>query len=83
MPSLGYFVWVTTTILKVDGMNCGNCQRAILRILEELPGVSHADASLSDGRVTIEHDSALSVDTMLVRAIEQEGYGARRQTGAI
>ncbi|HUF19037.1 MAG TPA: heavy metal-associated domain-containing protein [Thermoanaerobaculia bacterium] len=73
---------MTTTILKVDGMNCGNCQRAIVRTLEELPGVSYAAASLPNGQVTIEHDSALSVDADLIHALEGEGYGASRPTAA-
>ncbi len=74
---LGYFVWVTTTVLKIDGMNCGNCERSIVKALELLPEVSSAVASLEESQVRVEHGAGAPVTDILISTIEGEGYGAR------
>lgn len=77
-----YFVRVTTTVLRVDGMSCGNCSRSVTRALEQLPGVSRAEASLTDMQVVVEHEPGTSSVDLMIHALEEEGYGARRQTAA-
>lgn len=58
--------------IKIQGMMCEHCVRAVKNALEGIDGV-RADVSLKDGMAVIE--SADTVDAARVRAvIEEEGY---------
>ena len=59
--------------LKVDGMTCSHCERAVKEALEDVNGVETVDVNLNEGiaRVTGGADVAL-----LIAAIEEEGYQA-------
>ena len=62
------------TKLKIDGMSCEHCVRAVSGALEQVPGVETVvEVSLEQGEARIEG----SADTAsLIAAIEQEGYRA-------
>ncbi len=55
--------------LKVDGMTCAHCERAITRAIEALGGRAQVD--LAGGRVTVE---GVADEAAVRRAIEGEGY---------
>lgn len=58
--------------VKIQGMMCEHCVRAVKNALEGIDGV-HADVSLKDGEAVVE--SAGALDAARVRAvIEEEGY---------
>ncbi len=61
------------TILKVDGMSCEHCVKAVKNAVGSLPGVSSVDVDLKTKLVTVEHDSALSQDKIKYE-IEDQGY---------
>ena len=62
------------TILKVSGMSCEHCVKAITGAVGALPGVTCVDVDLDTGIVTVEHDPSLaSVDNIKKEIIEQ-GY---------
>jgi copper ion binding protein len=61
------------TILKVEGMSCGHCVKAVTSALEELPGVTSAQVSLEGKTATVEHNEKVSLDQMK-SAIEEAGY---------
>ena len=61
------------TILKVEGMSCGHCVKAVTSALEELPGVTSAQVSLEGKTATVEHNEEVSLDQMK-SAIEEAGY---------
>ena len=73
--ALFYFERVTRTVLMVDGVTCANCVRSITRALEEVPGVSHAELSLSTFTAAVEH-APEATPIQLIAAIEAEGYSA-------
>jgi copper chaperone len=63
----------TTNSYKVEGMTCGHCVAAVTEELSKLKGVSHVDADLTSGRVTIESNHPLdSAD--VAAAVDEAGY---------
>lgn len=67
-----------TAHLRVDGMTCAACVRAIERKLARVDGVSSARVNLGTGRATIEYDDARAQTDQLIGAVEQIGYHAVR-----
>ena len=61
------------TVLRVDGMTCGNCVRHVDEALREIEGVEDVVVSLAEGRAQVKHGSACSVDAML-EALREAGY---------
>ena len=62
------------TNLRIDGMTCDHCVRAVKNALQAVPGVESADVILAEGRATVMHEG---VPGALVAAVEDEGYEAR------
>lgn len=63
-----------TITLRVEGMSCGHCVRAVTGALEAVPGVRGARVDLEAGRAEVEHDGA--DPEALVAAVMDEGYEA-------
>ena len=60
--------------LKVTGMTCGHCEKAVDKALAALPGVERVvKVSRDEERVVVEGDADVQT---LVAAIEEEGYTA-------
>jgi copper chaperone len=62
--------------LKVTGMSCGHCVRAVTDALQSVHGVSRAQVELANGRATVEYDEAVATPAQLVGAVMEEGYVA-------
>ncbi len=60
-----------TLDVRIDGMTCQHCIRAVFTALTAVEGVQHADVQL--GRVTIEHDGRATLDAVR-RAVDVAGY---------
>ena len=65
-------------LLKVEGMNCGHCVKAVTGALSALPGIADIDVDLKEGSVSFNFDSSCAAwDTTLAAvkaAIANEGY---------
>ncbi|MCG6494420.1 heavy-metal-associated domain-containing protein [Kitasatospora sp. A2-31] len=62
-----------TTVLSVDGMSCGHCERTVSAGLSALPGVTEVTADAPTGRVTVA--SARPLDEALLRsAVDEAGF---------
>ena len=60
-----------TTVFKVEGMHCSHCEAAVVRAVENIPGVEKADASAPRGTLTIKG----TADEFMIRAaVENAGY---------
>ena len=60
--------------LKIDGMSCDHCVRAVSGALQEVPGVETVvEVSLDRGEALIEGSAETS---LLIEAVEAEGYHA-------
>lgn len=57
--------------LKIEGMTCGHCVRAVEQALNAVPGVTRVEVELHHARV--EADDAVAREA-LVRAVEEEDY---------
>ena len=69
------------TVLDVSGMTCGNCVRHVQHALERVDGVVHVSVDLETGTARVAHE-ARAVLSMLVAAVEEEGYTARARAAA-
>ncbi len=62
------------TQINIDGMHCHACEMRIQVALEDLEGVSKAEANHESGLAEVEYDeSKVSLDDM-IKAIEDEGF---------
>ncbi len=60
--------------LKIDGMSCEHCVRAVSGALQEVPGVEAVvEVSLDRGEALIEGSAETA---LLIEAVEAEGYRA-------
>jgi Cu2+-exporting ATPase/Cu+-exporting ATPase len=65
--------------LKVSGMTCANCARAIELTLKKLHGVSDVKVSFELGRVWVEFNEELLSLESVKEAIESLGYIVERE----
>ena len=65
---------MTTSTLKVDGMSCEHCVKAVTGAVEALPGVSSVAVDLTAKTVTVEHDPGITDVTKIKAEIEEQGY---------
>lgn len=60
--------------LKIDGMSCEHCVRAVSAALQEVPGVeSVVEVSLDRGEAIV---TGAAEPAALIAAVEEEGYQA-------
>lgn len=64
-----------TVHLKIEGMECEGCARAVTRALSGVRGVSDVAVNLSTGRATFRARAGVSLDEA-VAAVERAGYHA-------
>lgn len=67
---------MATATLKIEGMSCGHCVRAVTEALEAVDGVRAAKVDLEAGRAFVEYDEAKTGPEALVGAVMDEGYTA-------
>lgn len=61
-------------ILKVEGMSCGHCVKAVEGNVGELAGVSAVKASLDNNEVSVEFDHEKTTLDQIKEVIEDQGY---------
>jgi copper chaperone len=59
--------------IKVNGMSCQHCAKAVTKALEEIQGVSGVSIDLSKGMVSFEEDHPVDMGT-LQEKIKKAGY---------
>ena len=60
-----------TAVYTVEGMHCSHCEAAVLRALEDIPGIESAKASASGKSLTIKGHAA---DEAIRAAVDKAGY---------
>ena len=60
--------------VKVVGMHCPSCVRAVELSLEDLDGVTEAKADLDKNNVAIELDPEKVSDVDIEKAVEEAGF---------
>ena len=59
------------TRLRIEGMSCQHCVRAVFTSLTPVPGITSADVSI--GAAVVEHDGRATIE-VLRDAIAESGY---------
>lgn len=62
-----------TTELKVTGMSCGHCVKAVEGALKAIPGVQEVKVDLQSGKATVEGSADQQA---MIAAVVEEGYAA-------
>lgn len=62
------------TILKVDGMSCEHCVKAVTKAVGALKGVTAVEVDLSAKTVTVDHDPEKATLAQIKAEIEDQGY---------
>lgn len=65
-----------TANLKIEGMSCGHCVKAVTQALHSVDGVHKADVDLAGGRAVVEYEEGRTTPAALVGAVMEEGYTA-------
>lgn len=65
--------------LKVEGMTCEHCERAVRSALERIDGVSRAQVDRQAGSAIVEYDEGRTDPRALANAVMDEGYSAEEQ----
>ena len=63
---------MATTTLKIDGMSCGHCVKAVTMALQELPGVQVRDVTV--GQAGIDADDHVVTPEQIAQAIDEAGF---------
>jgi copper chaperone len=66
--------------LRVTGMTCQHCVRAVTGALEGQDGVTRAEVDLQAGRARVQYDEARVTPRDLADAVVEEGYEAEEVT---
>lgn len=62
------------TILKVDGMSCEHCVKAITKAVGALPGIENVSVDLNGKAVTVTYDPTQSPLDTIKAEIDDQGY---------
>lgn len=65
---------MTKTVIKVDGMACEHCVKAITNGVGALSGVSGVTVDLEAKTVTVQHDPEQASVQTIKTEIEDQGY---------
>jgi copper chaperone CopZ len=63
------------TKLKIDGMHCGGCARAVGNVLGAVEGVTEVSIDLEHGWAEIQSSGPVPLETLRM-AVEDAGYHA-------
>lgn len=63
--------------LKITGMTCEHCVRAVTKAVKSVPGVTDAEVTLPPGSAVVHGEMALAD---LISAVTSEGYAAEVQS---
>ena len=61
-----------TRTMRIDGMSCGHCVKAVRDALAELPGVEVERVEI--GSATVAYDPSQTLPTQLADAVRDAGY---------
>lgn len=63
-----------TEVLKVNGMSCGHCVKAVEESVGGLAGVKTVAVDLSAGKVEVSYDSSTVTLDSIKETIDDQGY---------
>ncbi|WP_291578576.1 heavy metal translocating P-type ATPase [Clostridium sp. UBA6640] len=69
----------TNRILKIEGMTCASCAKAVERATRKLDGVTEANVNYATEKLSISYESSKIKVSDIKKAIEKAGYKAREE----
>jgi copper ion binding protein len=63
------------TVLRVGGMSCQHCVKAVTDALAALPGVEKVKVDLKKGEAKVKHDTSVAIQAMK-DAVVEAGFSA-------
>lgn len=63
-------------LIRVDGMHCHKCEKAISKALNALPGVFEVEVDFASALVSVLFDRDQVTVPQLMEAVNQSGYQA-------
>ena len=63
-----------TKVLKIVGMSCAHCQKAVTDALQGLSGVRSVQVDLGAGQATVAYDPAKVTVQAMKEAVAEAGY---------
>lgn len=60
--------------LKIEGMSCEHCKKAVIDALKEIDGVEQVDVDLQAGKATVSFDPERATEQQMKEAIAEAGY---------
>jgi len=66
------------TVLKVDGMSCEHCVKAVTNAVSGISGTQDVSVDLKNGTVSFNFDSGKAALDAVAAAITEEGFTVRR-----
>lgn len=64
----------TTKSLKIGGMTCASCSKAVERVVKKLDGTISANVNLATEKLTVEFEKEKTSLSEIKKAIEKSGY---------
>ena len=71
---------MTKKILKVEGMTCAACSKAVERVTKKLNGVNESNVNLATEKLNIDFDESKVSLEVIKEAIDKAGYKAISET---
>jgi len=65
-------------VLKVDGMSCEHCAKAVTNAVSGISGTQDVSVDLRSGMVSFNFDSGKATLDAIAEAITEEGYTVKR-----
>jgi len=62
------------TIIKVEGMSCEHCVKAVTNAVNSVTGIGSVSVDLAEKTVTVEYDAAKTSLESIETEIENQGY---------
>lgn len=63
-----------TKVLKIEGMSCDHCKKAVAEALQRVAGVTRVDVDLEAGSATVTYDPGQASEKAMHEAVEEAGY---------
>ena len=73
-------VQMATKTLKIQGMTCAACARAVERVTKKLPGIASASVNYATEKLNVDFDEGSVTVTDIQNAISKAGYSALMDT---
>jgi len=68
---------LTNIKLNITGMHCASCSAIITKALSKVDGIKDTNVNINTNVATVSYDKQITSETIIVKVIENKGYGAK------